>query len=78
MFSDLYSSWAGTIHTSAYLPREMEAWISLGGDREPVKIDFGNWLDGHDLAIDRITGSVDTDIPFVHMDEKADWFKRQQ
>jgi predicted choloylglycine hydrolase len=75
IFSDLYSSWAGTIHTSAYLPREMKAWIALGGDQKPIEFDFAKWLDGQDVGIDRITGEVNTDIPFVHMDEKADWFK---
>lgn len=73
VFSDLYSSWAGTIHTSAYLPRELEAWIALGGDQEPVKFSFSDWLAGEDLKLDQITGEVDTDIPFVHMDEGAHW-----
>jgi predicted choloylglycine hydrolase len=76
VFSDLYSSWAGTIHTTAYLPREMKTWIALGGDREPVEFDFGKWLEGEDVDINRITGEIDTDIPFLHMDEKADWFRR--
>jgi predicted choloylglycine hydrolase len=75
IFSDLYSSWAGTIHTTAYLPREMKAWIALGGDQEPIVFDFAKWLEGQDVELERITGDVDTDIPFVHMDEKADWFK---
>ncbi|RLQ93785.1 C45 family autoproteolytic acyltransferase/hydolase [Falsibacillus albus] len=76
VFSDLYSSWAGTIHTSAYFPNELRAWMALGGDREPVELDFGKWLKGEDLDIDRLTGEVDTDIPFLHMDEGADWFRR--
>ncbi|MEG9295452.1 C45 family peptidase [Mangrovibacillus sp. Mu-81] len=76
VFSDLYGSWAGTIHTSAYLPKEMKAWFALGGDRDPVIFDFAKWLRGIDVSHDRLTGEVDTDIPFVHMDEGADWFKR--
>ncbi|WP_026695152.1 C45 family autoproteolytic acyltransferase/hydolase [Peribacillus kribbensis] len=76
VFSKLYSSWAGTIHTSAYFPREMKAWIALGGDREPAEFDFAAWLAGKDIEAERIPGEVDTDIPFVHMDENADWFKR--
>jgi predicted choloylglycine hydrolase len=76
VFSDLYGSWAGTIHTSAYLPREMKAWFALGGDREPAVFDFDKWLKGEDIMLTKITGEVDTDIPFVHMDEGADWFKR--
>lgn len=76
VFSDLYGSWAGTIHTSAYFPKEMKAWFALGGDREPVVFDFAQWLEGEDAALERITGEVNTDIPFVHMDEGADWFSK--
>ncbi|MBG9657325.1 hypothetical protein [Cytobacillus firmus] len=63
--------WAGTIHTSAYLPGEVKAWFALGGDREPVVFDFRRWLEGEDIKMNRITGEVDTDIPFLHMDEHA-------
>ncbi|MGM0753906.1 MAG: C45 family autoproteolytic acyltransferase/hydrolase [Bacillota bacterium] len=76
VFSDLYGSWAGTIHTSAYFPNEMKVWFALGGDREPVVFDFTQWLEGEDAVLERITGEVDTDIPFVHMDEGADWFSK--
>lgn len=76
VFSDLYSSWAGTIHTSAYLPKEMKAWFALGGNQEPIEFDFARWLEGPDVEIERINGEVDTDLPFVHMDEGADWFKK--
>ena len=75
VFSKLYGSWAGTIHTSAYFPKEREAWIALGGDQEPTKIDFSQWLNGENLAMKRIEGMVDTDIPFVHM-EPADWYQK--
>lgn len=75
VFSDLYGSWAGTIHTSAYFPKEMKAWFALGGDREPVIFDFAEWLKGKDVELEKLTGKVDTDIPFVHMDEGADWFR---
>lgn len=77
VFSKLYGSWAGTIHTSAYFPKDMKVWFALGGDREPVEFDFRKWLNGEDLQVDRIYGGVDTDIPFVHMDEDADWFQRK-
>jgi predicted choloylglycine hydrolase len=76
VFSDLYGSWAGTIHTSAYLPKEMKAWFALGGDRNPVVFNFAEWLTGRDVSLDKLTGEVDTDIPFVHIDNGADWFKR--
>ncbi|MBB6451065.1 putative choloylglycine hydrolase [Geomicrobium halophilum] len=77
IFSTKYKSWAGTIHTSAYIPSEMKAWIGLGGDQDPIEFDFTKWLEGEDVDKDRITGEVDTDLPFVHMDEKADWFQRR-
>lgn len=76
VFSDLYGSWAGTIHTSAYFPKEGKAWFVLGGDKEPVEFNFSAWLEGKEIAAERIEGEVDTEIPFLHMDEGADWFKR--
>jgi len=76
VFSKLYSSWAGTIHTSGYFPKDMKTWMALGGNQEPVEFNFGTWLEGQDIEMAHITGEVDTDIPFVHMDEHADWFRR--
>lgn len=75
IFSDLYGSWAGTIHTSAYFPREMKAWFALGGNQEPTQFDFSKWLAGQDVKINQIKGEVETDIPFLHMDKGADWFR---
>ncbi|MDR4887343.1 C45 family peptidase [Fredinandcohnia sp. QZ13] len=74
VFSKLYGSWAGTIHTSAYFPDKLEAWCALGGDQDPTIFNFGEWVNGTDFPIAKIEGEVDTDIPFVNM-EKADWFK---
>ncbi|MCA0972004.1 C45 family autoproteolytic acyltransferase/hydrolase [Halobacillus litoralis] len=73
VFSKQYSNWAGTIHTSGYLPEDGKAWFALGGDRKPYEIDFASWLAGEELEDERITGSVDTDIPFVHMSDQAYW-----
>lgn len=73
---DVYSSWAGTIYTAAYLPKETKAWIALGGDKEPNPFDFTKWLEGQDVEVDRITGEIDTDIPFLHMDDNSDWFQK--
>ncbi|WP_164219764.1 C45 family peptidase [Virgibacillus sp. YIM 98842] len=73
VFSKLYGDWAGTIHTSAYFPSELEAWYALGGDRMPEKFDFAAWLTGDDFPEKRVEGEVDTKIAFVNM-EKADWF----
>ncbi|MFC7060834.1 C45 family autoproteolytic acyltransferase/hydolase [Halobacillus seohaensis] len=73
VFSKQYHNWAGTIHTSGYLPQELKTWFALGGDQEPIEFDFGKWLSGEDLCVEQITGEVDTDIPFVHIDEGAYW-----
>ncbi|MCP3029144.1 C45 family peptidase [Halobacillus sp. A5] len=77
VFSKQYRNWAGTIHTSGYLPDEMKTWFALGGDQPPTEFDFALWLKGKNFSEDRITGEVDTDIPFVHMDEGAYWTGRK-
>jgi len=46
----------------------------LGGDAEPEIFDFQAWLNGKEIITDKITGEVDTDLPFAHMDEEARWF----
>lgn len=74
IFSGLYKDWAGTIHTSGYFPKELKMWFSLGGDQEPVELDFSRWLKGDDMEIDKIWGEVDTDIPFVHMEDQVKWY----
>ncbi|PPA69024.1 C45 family autoproteolytic acyltransferase/hydolase [Jeotgalibacillus proteolyticus] len=73
VFSKQYSNWAGTIHTSGYLPGEMKAWFALGGDQEPVELNLGEWLNGQTVPLEQMSGQVDTDIPFVHMEEGAYW-----
>ncbi len=50
-------------------------WFALGGDQQPIEIDFSRWLQHEDLPLKKIFGEVDTDIPFVHMDENADWYQ---
>ncbi|PSL30586.1 putative choloylglycine hydrolase [Planomicrobium soli] len=69
VFSKLYKSWAGTIHTSAYFPKEKKVWFALGGDQEPVEFDFNSWLAGEAIAKGQITGEIDTEIGFAHMDK---------
>ncbi|SIS49094.1 C45 family autoproteolytic acyltransferase/hydolase [Salimicrobium flavidum] len=73
VFSDLYDQWAGTIHTSGYLPKEKKIWFSLGGDRTPEEFGFNSWLIGEGLSKQRITGVVNTQVPFVHMETGAHW-----
>ncbi|RNF39447.1 C45 family autoproteolytic acyltransferase/hydolase [Planococcus salinus] len=69
VFSKLYKSWAGTIHTSAYMPKDKQVLFALGGDVEPHVFDFGSWLQGGQLAIDKIHGEVETEIGFAHMEK---------
>ncbi|MDQ0230097.1 C45 family autoproteolytic acyltransferase/hydolase [Metabacillus malikii] len=75
VFSKLYGSWAGTIHTSAYFPQPLEAWLAIGGDQPHTKISFSNWLKGENIALQTVNGVIDTVIPFAHI-ERADWFQK--
>ncbi|WP_101845993.1 C45 family peptidase [Halobacillus sp. Marseille-P3879] len=77
VFSKQYRNWAGTIHTSGYLPQSLKIWFALGGNQKPVEFDFSQWLSGSDFSVDQVTGMVDTDIPFVHIDEGAYWTGRK-
>ncbi|WP_106494625.1 C45 family autoproteolytic acyltransferase/hydolase [Lentibacillus sp. Marseille-P4043] len=71
VFSKQYKNWSGTIHTAGYFPKQQKAWFALGGDREPFVFDFAKWLEGNNEKTTRILGEVDTDLPFVHMDENV-------
>lgn len=70
VFSKLYKSWAGTIHTSAYLPKELKVWFALGGSREPDIFDFNKWLAGEGFAESKMYGEIDTEIGFAHLDKQ--------
>jgi predicted choloylglycine hydrolase len=67
VFSSKYGAWAGTLHTSAYFPKEMKAWISIGGDQKPVIVDFQKWLTGANVIVKQIKGKLDSDSIFVNM-----------
>ncbi|RYG72351.1 linear amide C-N hydrolase [Lentibacillus lipolyticus] len=67
VFSDLYKSWAGTIHTTAYFPKELKTWFALGGNQEPVVFDFASWLKGTDIAAEPIHGELDTHLGIANM-----------
>ncbi|WP_067724777.1 C45 family autoproteolytic acyltransferase/hydolase [Oceanobacillus damuensis] len=67
IFSKKYGAWAGTLHTAAYLPKEMKAWIALGGDRQPLIFDFSKWLNGDKLHATKIKGSLDSTNPFINI-----------
>lgn len=65
IFSKLYSSWSGTIHTSCYFPEDLTARFTLGGGNEIVDLDFKAWLDGQALPFTVIKGKIDSDITFA-------------
>lgn len=69
IFSSNYGAWAGTLHTASYHPNELKAGFALGGDKKPLLIDFGKWLDGEDFNITRIRGSIPSSAAFVNMIE---------
>jgi predicted choloylglycine hydrolase len=66
VFSKKYGAWAGTLHTAAYLPTELQAWISFGNDRLPFIINFQNWLAGEDLRVKQIKGELDSTKGFIN------------
>ncbi|MBP2258521.1 C45 family autoproteolytic acyltransferase/hydolase [Virgibacillus alimentarius] len=71
VFSKQYKNWSGTIHTSAYFPKQKIAWIALGGDRDPMIFDFAKWLKGENVKTTRIYGEVETDLGFPHIDRNT-------
>ena len=72
IFSSKYDASAGTIHTSAYLPREMKALFAIGGNRMPVIFDFNRYLEGERINIKQIKGVLNYHKPFVNMDRVYD------
>jgi len=70
VFVENYKSWSGTIHTSAYFPKEKKIWFALGGNQEPITLDFGKWLHGENTNKHQIHGEIDTDIGFANMVRK--------
>ncbi|MET3698483.1 predicted choloylglycine hydrolase [Bacillus oleivorans] len=67
VFSKKYAASAGTLHTTAYFPKDLKTWIALGGDRMPLIFDFKQWLQGDNTHAKRIKGELETDLPFVQM-----------
>ncbi len=65
LYSKLFKSWSGTIHTTMYEPRQLYAWITLGENQPPIKFDFGAWLNGQPIDKTILTGHLDTDIHFA-------------
>lgn len=67
VFSKKYEASSGTLHTAAYFPKKIEAWLALGGDRLPLIFDFDQWLKGGNENVRRIKGELNTNLPFVNM-----------
>lgn len=68
IFSYKYDAAAGTLHTTAYFPKEMKAWYAIGPDRPPVIFNFQEWLDGKNTSISRIRGKIDYPRGFINME----------
>ncbi|MBS4220948.1 acyl-CoA--6-aminopenicillanic acid acyltransferase [Bacillus sp. FJAT-49711] len=67
IFSSNYGASAGTIHTSAYVPKDKKALFAIGGNRMPVIFDFSRFLEGENINIKRIKGILNYDTPFINM-----------
>jgi predicted choloylglycine hydrolase len=72
IFSSKYDASAGTIHTTAYLPKEMKALFAIGGNRMPVIFDFQRHLAGETTNIKQIKGKLNYHKPFVNMERSVD------
>ncbi|MDY0394598.1 C45 family autoproteolytic acyltransferase/hydrolase [Virgibacillus halophilus] len=68
VYSDKYDAAAGTLHTSVYFPKEMQAWYAIGPDRPPVIFKFHEWLNGKNTSISRIRGKIDFPEGFANME----------
>ncbi|WP_085992090.1 C45 family autoproteolytic acyltransferase/hydolase [Oceanobacillus senegalensis] len=68
VFSTKYGAWAGTIHTTGYFPKELKAWLSLGGDRPPYIVNFNEWLQGKNLHATKVKGELYSHSIFVNME----------
>ncbi|WP_411860898.1 C45 family autoproteolytic acyltransferase/hydolase [Mammaliicoccus sciuri] len=65
IYSKLFKSWSGTIHTSAYIPSQLKMKIALGENGTIHTFDFKEWLDGKSITLPTITGQIDSDILFA-------------
>lgn len=65
IYSKLFNSWSGTIHTSMYEPQSLTAWMSLGENQIPSSIDFNAWLKGEELTQRTFEGVIDTVLTFA-------------
>ncbi|WP_077621854.1 C45 family autoproteolytic acyltransferase/hydolase [Sediminibacillus massiliensis] len=68
IFSEKYTNWAGTLHTTAYIPKDLSVWYAVGGDREPFIFSFKEWLKGKDSRIKKLRGYLNTEEAMPFMD----------
>lgn len=66
VFATKYGAWDGTLHTAAYLPHRLTATIALGGNVKPVPIDFQKWLDGEQLMLTKLKGTLESKTGFAN------------
>ncbi|MCU5746183.1 C45 family autoproteolytic acyltransferase/hydrolase [Staphylococcus sp. SQ8-PEA] len=65
IYSKLFKSWSGTIHTSLYKPQELEAWIALGENNMPRQFSFNHWLNNDEINLQPLEGKLDTELTFA-------------
>lgn len=65
IYSKLFRSWSGTIHTSAYIPEQLEVKFALGENGYIHTFKFNEWLQGKPLESLYVTGEIDSDIIFA-------------
>lgn len=67
IYSKLFRSWSGTIHTSMYEPQSLTAYMTLGENQKPQPIDFASWLQGNEVPLKQFTGQLDTELTFANI-----------
>lgn len=68
VFSSKYGAWAGTLHTASFHPRELLVGFALGGDKIPAMINFKKWVNGEDLLVTKLRGTIESEAAFVNME----------
>lgn len=59
LFFTHYKQYFGTLHTVVYIPETLEIMVGIGGDAEPVRYSFKEWLEGKALERQTIIGSIE-------------------
>ncbi|TDL34862.1 acyl-CoA--6-aminopenicillanic acid acyl-transferase [Jeotgalibacillus sp. S-D1] len=69
IFKKNYGSWAGTIHTAVYVPKNLTMIFGAGENAQPVSIDFKEWLNSGNFPITKIFGKIDSHERFHHTNQ---------